>query len=192
MIFKKMLKNLITINFFIFLILFSSSSLANSEFELWINDFKKKAISSGISKIVVEDACKWKPKNLLDAVLIDAPCSSTGTLRRNPDIFYTKTKRDIEKLTGIQLTLLKAAKSMVKKGGIIVFSTCSLLPQEGEDLIDSVLVEDKTLSRAPISAEELGLMPELVTKVGDLRTLPVHYSNLGGMDGFYAARLIRN
>ena len=143
-------------------------------------------------KIVVEDACKWKPKNLLDAVLIDAPCSSTGTLRRNPDIFYTKTKRDIEKLTGIQLTLLKAAKSMVKKGGIIVFSTCSLLPQEGEDLIDSVLVEDKTLSRAPISAEELGLMPELVTKVGDLRTLPVHYSNLGGMDGFYAARLIRN
>ena len=125
-------------------------------------------------------------------MLIDAPCSSTGTLRRNPDIFYTKTKRDIEKLTGIQLTLLKAAKSMVKKGGIIVFSTCSLLPQEGEDLIDSVLVEDKTLSRAPIFAEELGLMPELVTKVGDLRTLPVHYSNLGGMDGFYAARLIRN
>ena len=143
-------------------------------------------------KIVTEDACKWKPKTLLDAVLIDAPCSSTGTLRRNPDIFYTKTKKDIEKLTGIQLTLIRAAKNMVKRGGVIVFSTCSLLPQEGVDLIDSVLVEDKTLSRAPISAQELGLMPDLVTEAGDLRTLPVHYSNLGGMDGFYAARLIRN
>ena len=81
---------------------------------------------------------------------------------------------------------------MVKKGGVIVFSTCSLLPQEGADLIESLLVEDKTLSRSPITAEELGLMPDLVTEEGDLRTLPFHYSNLGGMDGFYAVRLIRN
>ena len=67
-----------------------------------------------------------------------------------------------------------------------------LKEQEGVDLIDSMLAEDKSLSRAPISAQELGLMPDLVTEAGDLRTLPVHYSNLGGMDGFYAARLIRN
>ena len=91
-------------------------------------------------------------------MLIDAPCSSTGTVRRNPDIFYTKTKKDVEKLNGTQIALIKAAQSMVKKGGVIVFSTCSLLPQEGADLIESLLVEDKTLSRSPITAEELGLM----------------------------------
>ena len=143
-------------------------------------------------KFVVKDACSWQPKKPLDAVLIDAPCSSTGTLRRNPDIFYTKTKKDIEKLTGIQLALIKAAKNIVKTGGLIVFSTCSLLTQEGADLIESVLLEDKALSRAPISAEEFGLIPDIVTEIGDLRTLPFHYSNLGGMDGFYAVRLIRN
>ena len=141
---------------------------------------------------VVEDARIWRPKKPLDAVLIDAPCSSTGTLRRNPDIYYTKTKKDIEKLTGIQKTLIEAAKNMVKKGGVIVFSTCSLLPQEGIDVIEGALLEDKSLLRAPISAEKLGLVPDLITEMGDLRTLPVHYSSLGGMDGFYAARLIRN
>ena len=143
-------------------------------------------------KIFIEDACNWQPKKPLDAVLIDAPCSSTGTLRRNPDIFYTKTKKHVEKFNDIQIALIKAAKNMVKKGGVIVFSTCSLLPQEGVDLIDSVLLQDKTLSRDPISAEEHGLMPDWVTQEGDLRTLPVHYSKLGGMDGFYAARLIRH
>ena len=142
--------------------------------------------------IIVEDACNWQPKQPLDAVLIDAPCSSTGTVRRNPDIFYTKTKKDVEKLVGTQIALIRAAQKIVKKGGVIVFSTCSLLPQEGPDLIESVLIEDKTLSRSPISAEELGLMPGSVTETGDLRTLPFHYGNFGGMDGFYAVRLIRN
>ena len=101
-------------------------------------------------------------------------------------------EKDIEKLTGIQLALIKAAKNIVKTGGLIVFSTCSLLPQEGVDLIESVLFEDETLSRDPISAAELEVMPDLVTEKGDLRTLPTHYKTLGGMDGFYAVRLIRN
>ena len=105
---------------------------------------------------------------------------------------FTKTKKDVEKLVGTQIALIKAAQKIVKKGGVIVFSTCSLLPQEGIDVIEGALLEDKSLLRAPISAEKLGLMPDLVTEMGDLRTLPVHYSSLGGMDGFYAARLIRN
>mgnify|MGYP001324823058 CR=1 FL=1 len=141
--------------------------------------------------IVVENACDWQPTYLFDGVLLDAPCSATGTLRRNPDINHIKTVEDMDVAIRLQKLLLRSAQNLVKRGGVIVFSTCSLLPQEGVGLIDSVLAEDKTLSRAPIFAEELGLMPDLVTEAGDLRTLPVHYSNLGGMDGFYATRLIR-
>ena len=143
-------------------------------------------------EIIVGDSCKWQPKKPLDGVLIDAPCSATGTLRRYPDIYYTKTTKDMDVSANIQKLLIKSAHNMVRKGGLIVFSTCSLQPKEGTELVDSVLAEEKSLSRLPISAKELELTPDMVNGVGDLRTLPFHEGHIGGMDGFFAARLVRN
>ena len=150
--------------------------------------------SSAFQKQIDALKYEFKPQDIKTGMIatIEQARIIKNFLNRNPDIFYTKTKEDVKKLRDIQVSLIKAAKNMVKKGGVIVFSTCSLLPQEGADLIESILLEDKALSRSPISAEEFGLIPDIVSEIGDLRTLPFHYSNLGGMDGFYAVRLIRN
>jgi 16S rRNA (cytosine967-C5)-methyltransferase len=129
-----------------------------------------------------------------DGVLIDPPCSSTGTIRRHPDIAWLKHEGDLAGLTNLQARLLDHAVTLTRPSGIIVFCTCSLEPEEGEALIADFLARESRVRRQPIAATEVGGQGEFLTPAGDLRTLPSHWPapdpRLGGVDGFYAARLI--
>lgn len=144
------------------------------------------------------DVRDFYPQQLFDAVLLDAPCSSTGTIRRHPDILWTKSMDDIVKLAEHQYDLLVAAIALVKKGGRIVFSNCSLAKEEGEDLIKKMISTRSDVVLEPILAEEMGVMAHLLSCEGFLRTTPADFchKNWGhdhdiflGMDGFFAARL---
>jgi 16S rRNA (cytosine967-C5)-methyltransferase len=143
------------------------------------------------AELVTADASAWQPPALFDKVLLDAPCSSTGTLRRHPDVAWTKQPGDIEKLAAAQDRLLVAAARMVKPGGLMVFCTCSLQPEEGAARIDQFLRQDARFHSLPIEASEVGGLSDLISAQGDLRSLPSHLSEIGGMDGFFAARLRR-
>lgn len=144
---------------------------------------------------VKADILDWKPTELFDAVLLDAPCTSTGTIRRHPDLLHLKTEGDVARLAGLQARFLTAAANMVAPGGTLIYCTCSLEPEEGEQQIEKFLAENAEFARAPISASEVGDVAEWVTAAGDMRTLPCHMtldpSFKSGMDGFYAARLVR-
>lgn len=140
---------------------------------------------------VVGDAGTWRPEVLLDAVLLDAPCSATGTLRRHPEAAWLKRPEDVAKLAATQDRLLAAAVEMLKPGGKLVFCTCSLQPEEGLQPIETLLASGAPVRRLPITPEEVGGLTELITPTGDLRCLPCHLSDKGGMDGFFAARLER-
>jgi 16S rRNA (cytosine967-C5)-methyltransferase len=130
-----------------------------------------------------------------DAVVLDAPCSSTGTIRRHPDIPWQKRDTDIAALATVQAGLLDRAIALTRPGGRLVFCTCSLEPEEGEALIADALSRDSRIRRLPITAAEVSGVPEFVSEEGDLRTLPCFWPDdeprLGGLDGFYAARLER-
>ncbi len=141
--------------------------------------------------ITVADATLWQPDRPADAVLVDAPCSATGTIRRHPDVPWLKRPEDVAKLVALQARLLRAAVTMVKPGGLIVFCTCSLQPEEGPAHINVLLREDVRVERMPIQPEEVGGLDSLVDANGDLRTLPCHLSEQDGIDGFFAARLRR-
>jgi 16S rRNA (cytosine967-C5)-methyltransferase len=140
---------------------------------------------------VVADGVAWRPDEPADAVLLDAPCSATGTIRRHPDVPWLKQPADIAKLTALQDRLLRAALDMVKLGGTIVYCTCSLQPEEGANRIDALLDAGAPADRVPIDPSVVAGEADVVTGVGDLRTLPCHFAELGGMDGFFAARLRR-
>lgn len=143
------------------------------------------------AELVAADASAWQPPALFDKVLLDAPCSATGTLRRHPDVAWIKQPADIEKLAASQDRLLAAAAEMVKPGGIIVFCTCSLQPEEGHLRVNHFLRSDLRFRRVPVEPAELGGLSDLVSAEGDMRTLPCHLAEIGGMDGFFAARLRR-
>lgn len=143
------------------------------------------------AELVAADASAWQPPALFDKVLLDAPCSATGTMRRHPDVAWTKQPSDIEKLAAAQDRLLAAAAEMVKPGGVLVFCTCSLQPEEGAARIERFLRSTPRFGRLPVEAGEVGGLSDLVSAEGDLRTLPCHLVEIGGMDGFFAARLRR-
>lgn len=142
--------------------------------------------------VIQSDVVDLDESNMADAVLLDAPCSATGTIRRHPDIPHLKTKGDIKKLLGLQARLLGKLASLVKPGGTLVYCVCSLQADEGEKQVQKFLKEHAEFGRAGVSANELPWLPEAVTSEGDIRTLPsMSASGHKGMDGFYAARLIR-
>ena len=138
---------------------------------------------------VQANVSEWTPPEPFDAVLLDAPCSATGTIRRNPDIAYLKSEADITALAAVQARLLNHALSLLKPGGHLVYATCSLEPEEGEEQIQAILAERNDIALMPIQADGIGIPPEAITPHGMLRTLPFH---AGGMDGFFAARLAVN
>jgi 16S rRNA (cytosine967-C5)-methyltransferase len=146
------------------------------------------------AEIVVADATEWQPEPF-DGVLIDAPCTSTGTIRRHPDIAWLKREGDLAALVDLQRRLLAHAVDLVVPGGIIVFCTCSLEPEEGEHQIADLLAREPRLRRHPVDPTELPGLDGLVNAQGDIRTLPNFWPNadprLSGMDGFFAARLMR-
>ena len=147
---------------------------------------------------VVTDAAEWPGGNSggYDGVLVDAPCTSTGTIRRHPDVAWLRQEADIAALTALQKRLLQRAVALLKPGGTLVYCTCSLEPEEGEQAVAALLATESAVQRAPIDAGEVAGLGELVTPTGDLRTLPCHLPHddprLGGLDGFYAARLVKS
>ena len=140
------------------------------------------------AETMVADVLKWRPAKPFDFILLDAPCSATGTIRRHPDIWHLRTAKDVAAAADLQDKMLQAAIKMLAPGGILVFCTCSLQPEEGEARIEALLASGAPVSRLPVKAAELFGLDMLITLQGDVRTLP-HYE--GGMDGFYACRLLR-
>ncbi|TNE64617.1 MAG: MFS transporter [Alphaproteobacteria bacterium] len=143
------------------------------------------------AKVIVADAATFVPKTPVNHILLDAPCSATGTLRRNPDLLWQKRSEDVEKLAALQARILAHAFSLLPKGGTLVYCVCSLEPAEGRDQIAAFLARESAAERLPIRADELGGLDALVTKDGDMLCLPSVMADKGGMDGFFAARLTR-
>jgi 16S rRNA (cytosine967-C5)-methyltransferase len=141
------------------------------------------------------DACEWTTEQSFDGVLIDAPCTSTGTIRRHPDVAWLKQDSDIAALAVQQARLIRRGLALLKHGGTLVYCTCSLEPEEGEQVVANLLATESNVRRQPVDPEELAGLAELVTPEGDVRTLPSHLPHadpaLGGLDGFYAARLVK-
>lgn len=140
---------------------------------------------------VAADAVTWRPDQPVDAILLDAPCTATGAIRRHPDVPHLKRPADVLRLAAIQERLLRAAIEMLRPGGVLVYCTCSLEPEEGPQQIDGLLRSGAPVERQPISAEDIDTPPEWITEDGDLRTLPFHFSEYDGIDGFYGARLVK-
>ncbi|MCB8840660.1 transcription antitermination factor NusB [Aurantimonas sp. VKM B-3413] len=163
---------------------------------------RMKRLSENLSRLgleaetVVGDLSAFSPSEPFDAVLLDAPCSSTGTIRRHPDVAYTKDAAEIDKLAGVQARLLGEAARLVKRGGRLVFSNCSLDRAEGEAVVEAFLSDHPEFRRLPVLPEEITDFGFAISAAGDLRTTPDMLAGeagkAGGLDGFYAARLIRD
>lgn len=140
---------------------------------------------------IVGDAAKYRPAEKQTHILLDAPCTATGTIRRNPDIPWVRQPDDLTTAATRQTVLLRAAADMLAPGGLLVYAVCSLEPEEGVGQIERLLAERPSIKRVPVSAGEVGGLAQCVTGDGDLRSLPCHLSDRGGMDGFFATRLRR-
>jgi 16S rRNA (cytosine967-C5)-methyltransferase len=142
------------------------------------------------AKVLARDALDLRTREPFDAALLDAPCSATGTLRRHPDVAWLRRPNDIRTLSELQTQLVDAAAKMVKPGGLLVYAVCSLEPEEGPAVADHALKNG--WSRKPLASGEIAGADEFLTAEGDLRTLPSHWPEIGGLDGFYAVRLVRS
>jgi 16S rRNA (cytosine967-C5)-methyltransferase len=144
--------------------------------------------------IVTADLLEHDPETLFDAILLDAPCTATGTIRRHPEVAWNRRKEDIDALAERQAALLDRAATWLSPEGTLVYCTCSLEPAEGEKQIEGFLAAHPDFRREPIREAETGV-PGTVTDAGDMRTLPSSLvrepSATGGLDGFFAARLVR-
>ena len=139
---------------------------------------------------VKADVATWEPAAPADAVLLDAPCTATGTIRRHPDILWAKTEDSLKETTALQARMIDRARAITAPGGTIVYCVCSLQPEEGEKQIAAALARHRDLTHDRLRPEEVGGLPG-INRDGDLRTLPSMLDGQGGIDGFFAARLIR-
>jgi 16S rRNA (cytosine967-C5)-methyltransferase len=139
------------------------------------------------ANLVTADGTKWKPAEPFPAILLDAPCSATGTIRRHPELLHLRKPRDIEAMTAQQDALLDAAAAMLAPGGRLIYAVCSLQPQEGAARIDAACAR-LGLKRVALTLPDL---PEAVTEQGDIHTHPGFWADKGGMDGFFIARLVQ-
>ena len=145
--------------------------------------------------VIEADAAHWSPGRTFDVVVLDAPCTATGTIRRHPDILRLKRAQDVARMARLQRAMLAQATTLVGPSGLLVYSTCSLEPEEGVMQIANFLKERTDFERVPIAAAEIGAEAEWITAQGELRTLPCYLQQeaeeLSGLDGFYVARLRR-
>ena len=139
--------------------------------------------------IVQADVKTWQPPELFDAVLLDAPCSATGTIRRHPDLPHIKRQVDLQSLADGQDQLIRSAASMLRPGGRLLYAVCSLQAEEGLHRVRTAL--EAGLQPMPFTAGELACLPEALTKDGHMRTTPALWPEAGGMDGFFCARFVR-
>jgi 16S rRNA (cytosine967-C5)-methyltransferase len=144
------------------------------------------------AQTVAGDLADWRPAQTFSHVLLDAPCTATGTLRRHPEIAYLKSPLDAAKLVDVQDRMLDAAAEMTAPGGTLVYAVCSLDPREGRSRVSAFLARNAAFRRLPVAVGEIAGADALLSKDGDLATLPSHWADKGGMDGFFAARLKRS
>ncbi|MGE0844768.1 MAG: RsmB/NOP family class I SAM-dependent RNA methyltransferase [Flavobacteriaceae bacterium] len=141
------------------------------------------------------DILRLEPAAAFDAILLDAPCSATGTLRRHPDIAWHRNLDDIVSLAGVQSAMLDRARGLLKPGGCLVYATCSLEPEEGEKQAEAFLARFPDMRRDRVDAEEAGIFSRCVDAAGDIRILPTALDGrepgFAGCDGFFAARFTR-
>lgn len=141
---------------------------------------------------ITSDATQWSAQQAPKFILLDAPCSATGTIRRHPDVPHLKSPRDIEGLISIQSRILQNAFKILAPGGVLVYCTCSLQKSEGEEQIAKFLDENPNAAKRAITAEEIGGLDECITENGDIRIFPFHQSATGGMDGFFISRIVKS
>lgn len=155
--------------------------------------YRLKTISENLARTkliattVKADILDWTPDEQADAILLDAPCTATGTIRRHPDVLWTKTEDQAKALAVLQAKMIDKALDLLKPGGLLVYCTCSLQPEEGEKQAAAALKRHPEIERVPVTAEEIGGL-QAITRDGDLRTHPAMLAEEGGMDGFFAAR----
>ncbi len=141
--------------------------------------------------IVQADVCAWRPSAPAHYILLDAPCSATGTLRRHPEIAWRRTLNDIDRLVGQQRQLLQSAYHMLAPGGKMIYATCSLQPEEGEQQIEWFLATYPEIRIDPIRPAEPNQLQTVISDQGTIRTMPYDHPEAGGLDGFFIARLQR-
>lgn len=139
--------------------------------------------------IIEGDAATWKSKEKFDYVLVDAPCSGTGTYRRHPERRFLRKEKDIESLLEIQLKILKNGIQHLSNDGILLYCTCSLEKEENVAQIENILKTNAKVQRVPFTLEEVQGMKSILTSEGDIQILPFELSEFGGVDGFFIARL---
>ena len=146
---------------------------------------------TGLSaEVIAADALHYRPETPFDAILLDAPCSATGTIRRHPDLPYVRDPASIKELVALQAQMLDAALAMLAPNGRLVYCTCSLLPEEGEAQITAALARHAGLKTRPIALD--GVSPDWISAEGGLRLRPDYWPEIGGMDGFYIAVLSKD
>ena len=141
--------------------------------------------------LIAEDVERWTPEQRFDAILLDAPCSATGTFRRHPEGAWIKQSSDIPALAALQRRLISAAARLLKPGGRLVYAVCSLEPEEGPAQA-AWIAQDLGLARAPFSPAALPGLEETINAKGEFRTLPSLRAEMGGMDGFFAAAFVKS
>lgn len=161
-----------------------------ARFKRFDDNMERLGFDGSVEKIIA-DATQFHPKEKFDAILLDAPCSATGTIRRHPDLPYLKSEKDIQNLTNLQKRILSAAGDMLKIGGTLIYCTCSLQKSEGEDQVAWFLDEHKNFERVPLTASDVFGFDALINEQGDMRALPFHLTDQNGLDGFFATRLKR-
>lgn len=144
---------------------------------------------TGSVEIIEADGTTYQTPEPADIVLIDAPCTATGTLRRNPDILLHRDEHDVARMNVYQEKLLTHALTLLKPGGMIVYAVCSLQHGEGEGMIAAFLETHREVTRVPITAEQVGGLSEIINANGEIRALPGHLKNLGSIDGFFTVVL---
>jgi 16S rRNA (cytosine967-C5)-methyltransferase len=140
------------------------------------------------AELIVADALNWTPKRLYDAILLDAPCSATGTFRRHPEVLYRARPAIIRDNADLQARLIRRAADQVRPGGTLIYSVCSLEPQEGERIVSAFLGEHSGFELRPASDPPRGISP---APEGWVRIVPGMLESAGGLDGFFVARLVR-
>lgn len=141
--------------------------------------------------VIEADISNWRPESLADVVMLDAPCSATGTARRHPDVLWSKSESDIAQLAAVQQAMMSAAAESVAPGGLLIFATCSLQPEEGIDHVTPFLNAHSAFHLEPLTAINVHGLVETLTTCGCFRSLPSHHADRGGIDGFFAARFRR-
>ena len=154
-----------------------------------LNDNMKRLSLDTFVETEATDAAVWKPTEQADMVLLDAPCTATGVIRRHPDILHLKSTRDIDALSRTQASIFDHAADLVAAGGQLIYCTCSILKAEGEDQVEKFLLNHPEFERSPIQYDEAAGHSAFIDNSGNIRTFPYFMDELGGIDGFFISRL---